>query len=656
MAEKQQKILVVDDSSSIRKFIRDELKGDGYQVLEAKDGFDALIKATVPPLPDLITLDVDMPKLDGFEVCRKLYDDQYISQYSHFNGRRIPVIFVTANDAIADRRKGFDVGAANFVAKPFAKGQILDAVNKILRPNDRLKGQTVLVVDDSALARHIIRGSLESEGMTVIEAKDGIQGLEVAVNKMDQIDLVITDLNMPRMDGGELCKKIRYELGLEDLPIIIFTGEEDQSELLDVFKAGATDYLTKPFIKEEMLARITVQLEKGRLNKRLRSMVEELSESNMIKDSMISICSHDLRSPLGGILGFADVLLEKDYLKKEDLESVAQIKESGELMLALINDILDLSKFEASDEDIKRKPFLFSEAVNKSINALKHLADNKKQQIKFIDKSPNGVISGDLNSILRAINNLLSNAVKFTPENGRIKLALHSDPPGYLKLIVSDNGIGIPEDKIPNLFDKFTSASQTGTSGEKSTGLGMSIVKEIVEKHEGNIEVSSVEGRGSLFQIVFPESKEALPEPGKKKDIENTKDSGKIKIDNQPRILLVEDNPVNQKLAKMMLNKQGCRVEIANNGKEAVAKYESSPDNLDLIFMDIEMPEMNGIEATEELRKKGFEAIPIIAMTAHSMKGDREKYLEAGMNDYISKPIKKDVVFGVIDKWVNDQG
>ncbi len=653
MVEKKQRILVVDDSRSIRRYIRDELTGDGYEIIEAKDGFDALMKATDPPMPDLITLDVDMPKLDGFEVCRKLYDEQYIRQHSHFKGRRIPVIFVTANDSITDRRKGFDIGAADFVAKPFAKGQILDAVNKILRPDERLKGQTVLVVDDSFAARRIIRSSLEAEGMAVIEAEDGILGLEAVCNKMDQIDLVITDLNMPRMDGGELCKKIRDELGLEDLPIIIFTGASDQSQLLEVFKAGATDYLTKPFIKEEMLARITVQLEKGRLNKRLRTMVEELSESNMIKDSMISICSHDLRSPLGGILGFADVLQEKDYLENEDLESVAQIKESGDLMLALINDILDLSKFEASDEDIKRKPLLFSGAVNKSINALKHLADNKKQQIKFIDKSPNGVISGDHNSILRAINNLLSNSVKFTPENGRIKLALHSDPPGYLKLTVSDNGIGIPEDKIPHLFDKFTSASQAGTSGEKSTGLGMSIVKEIVEKHEGTIEVSSVEGRGTLFQIVFPESKEPLRESGENKDI---KIPGKITTDQPPRILLAEDNPVNQKLAKMMLNKHGCRVEVVNNGKEAVEKFKSSSDHLDLIFMDIEMPEMNGIKATEEIRKKGFEAIPIIAMTGHTMKGDREKFLEAGMNDYISKPIKKEVVFEVIDKWLAGNG
>ncbi len=647
MSEKQQRILIVDDSATVRRVIYDELKDGGYELTEAKDGFEALMAATATPPPDLITLDVDMPKLDGFDICRKLYDEQFIKQYPHLKGR-IPVIFVTANDSIKDRRKGFDLGAANFIAKPFAKGQILDAANKILRPEERLQGMTVLVVDDSSSARLLVRGILEAEGMTVIEAEDGIQGFEAACNKMDQIDLVITDLEMPRMEGGELCNKIRTELGLEDLPIIIFTGVADQSQLLEVFKAGATDYLTKPFIKEEMLARVTVQLDKARLNKHLRAMVSELSESNMIKDSMISICSHDLRSPLGGILGFADVLLEKDYLQNEDLESATQIKESGELMLALINDILDLSKFETRGEDLETKPISLSAAANKSINALKHLADNKKQRIEFIDNSSNGVIAGDLNSILRAINNLLSNAVKFTPENGRIKLDLDSDPPGYLKLTVSDTGIGIPEDKIPNLFDRFTSASQTGTAGEKSTGLGMSIVKDIVEKHGGSIEVSSVESRGSSFQVVFPESKQPLSDSDEKKGIKN---SGDITIDNQPRILLAEDNPVNQRLAKMMLNKQGCRVEVANNGEEAVEKYEFSPDNLDLILMDIEMPGMNGIEATEEIRKKGFDTIPIIAMTAHSMKGDREKYLKAGMNDYISKPIKKEVVLGVIDKW-----
>ncbi len=140
MGEQQQKILIVDDSSTIRMFMHDELKDGGYELVEAKDGFDALMKATAPPPPDLITLDVDMPKLDGFDTCRKLYDDRFIRRHSHLKGRRIPVIFVTANDSINDRRKGFDLGAANFVAKPFAKGQILDAVNKIFKTRGETAG------------------------------------------------------------------------------------------------------------------------------------------------------------------------------------------------------------------------------------------------------------------------------------------------------------------------------------------------------------------------------------------------------------------------------------------------------------------------------------------------------------------------------------
>ncbi len=656
MVEKQQKILVVDDSPTVLKIIHEELKGGGYKIIEAADGFEALDKATALPSPDLITLDVDMPKLDGFETCRKLYDEHHIKQFPHLKGGRIPVIFVTANDSIKDRRKGFDLGAADFVAKPFAKGEILDAVNKILKPDERLQGLTVLVVDDSNTARTIVSRSLRSEGMTVIEAKDGLEGFETVCNKMSMIDLVITDLDMPRMDGGELCRKIRNELGLEDLPVIIFTGIADQSQLLDVFKSGATDYLIKPFIKEEMLARVTVQLEKAKLNKRLRSMVNELSESNMIKNSMMSICSHDLRSPLGGILGFADALTEKDYLKPEDMESIALIKDSGELMLALIDDILDLSKVEASDAELEMEPLSFFEVVRKSVNALNHLAENKDQQIKLFNNCPNGVISGEPNAMLRMINNLLSNAIKFTPEKGRIKLEIDPGPQGHLKLTVTDTGIGIPKDKIPHLFDKFTSASQTGTAGEKSTGLGMSIVKEILERHGGSIEVHSVAGKGTTFQIILPESKLPLDQPcqGIKTDAPGqTRSADKVIRDHSVHILLAEDNPTNQKLAKMMLNKQGCRVEVANNGREAVEKYTSAPGNFDLIFMDIEMPEMNGMQATQKIRdQEKAPPVPIIAMTAHTRQGSKDKCLESGMNGYITKPIKKETVFEIIDKWV----
>ncbi len=232
---------------------------------------------------------------------------------------------------------------------------------------------------------------------------------------------------------------------------------------------------------------------------------------------------------------------------------------------------------------------------------------------------------------------------------------------------VTDTGIGIPKDKIPYLFDQFTQTSQTGTDGEKGTGLGMSIVKEILERHNADIEVISHEGEGTCFKLTFSRIT-AVPEytaPVETHEIV-TVESQALARPKGPlafRILLAEDNPVNQKLATLMLTKAGHQVEVANDGKEAVEKYTASPGDFDLIFMDVQMPEMNGLEATKAIRE--WEShnslltthhLPIIAMTAQAMKGDKEMCLEAGMDDYVTKPIKKELLFEVLDKWgpVND--
>lgn len=288
------KILVVDDSSMIRKIIRKELEDGGYDVIEAKDGLEAITQAAVPSPPDLITLDVKMPKLDGFETCRKLTEEQYAHFFTNFKDGKIPIIFVTANDTIEDRKQGFELGATDFVTKPFEKGELLTAVNKILKPVKTSQKLIALVVDDTALARKIVSESLAREGLDVIEAEDGIQAFEIIKKQMSKIDIVITDMMMPRMNGVELTEKIRNELNLADLPVIFLTAMDNQSSLLKIFKAGATDHIVKPFAKEELIARVNVHLEKGQLNKRLRKMVKELHaalEEVKTLGGMIPICA-----------------------------------------------------------------------------------------------------------------------------------------------------------------------------------------------------------------------------------------------------------------------------------------------------------------------------------------------------------------------------
>jgi len=648
------KILVVDDSPMIREIIKSELEEGGYNVVEAVNGIEALIQITKSSPPDLITLDIEMPKLNGFDTCQKAREKHYAHFFTNYKDSRVPIIFVTSKDTMEDRKKGFLLGAADFIVKPFDKGEILGIVNKILKPENLLKGNTALVVDDSKIARTIVSELLHREGLTVIEAKDGSQAYEIICNRMLEIDIVLTDFLMPLMNGSELCSKIRKELNLRDLPVILLTAMNEHSSLLNLFKAGATDYIVKPFVKEELLARINVHLQRTLLNKRLKQTVIELKKLNRMKDDLMAVCSHDLRSPLNGILGFTELLLEKKYIAAEDQQSLIQIKKSGEILLNFINDLLDVSKIQSGKSEMKMEPVSVLEVVNVSINALKHLADHKQQRLELINNFSDSTILGNHVGLIRVINNLLSNAIKFTPTKGQIKLAIEPDSANYIKIAVIDSGIGISEDIIPHLFDKFTNTTQAGTSGEEGTGLGLSIVKEIVEQHDGRLNVSSTKGRGTCFEIILPLAAEAEKEVSHA--LENNaelmkKHSDPVETEHAKtcNILMAEDNPINIMLVKKILQSAGHNITVVKNGRLAL---EISPKgDFDIILMDIQMPEMDGIKATKAIRNSGMHDIPIIPLTGNTSQDNIDTYLNVGMNDFLSKPFDPKDLHAKIDKW-----
>ncbi|MBC2695173.1 MAG: response regulator [Desulfobacteraceae bacterium] len=648
------KILVVDDSSMIREIIKSELEEGGYNVVEAVNGIEALIQITKSSPPDLITLDIEMPKLNGFDTCQKTREKHYAHFFTNYKYSQVPIIFVTSKDTMEDRKKGFLLGAADFIVKPFDKGEILRIVNKILKPENFLKGITALVVDDSKIAREIVSELLQREGLTVIEAKDGIQAYEIICNRMLEIDIVLTDFLMPLMNGSELCSKIRKDLNLRDLPVILLTAMNEHSCLLNLFKAGATDYIVKPFVKEELLARINVHLQRTLLNKRLKQTVIELKKLNRMKDDLMAVCSHDLRSPLNGILGFTELLLEKKHIAAEDQQSLFQIKKSGEILLNFINDLLDVSKIKSGRFEIKMEPVSVLEVVNVSINALKHLSDHKQQQLELINNFPDNTILGNHVDLIRVINNLLSNAIKFTPTKGQIKLVIEPDAANYIKISVIDSGIGISEDIIPHLFDKFTNTTQDGTNGEKGTGLGLSIVKEIIEQHDGRLNVSSTKGRGSCFEIIFPLAAEAEKEVSHA--LENNtglmeKHSAPVETEHAKtcNILMAEDNPINIMLVKKILQSAGHNITVVENG--SIALETSQKGDFDIILMDIQMPEMDGLKATKAIRNSGMHDIPIIALTGNTSQDNIDTYLNVGMNDFLGKPFDPKDLHAKIDKW-----
>jgi len=336
------RVLVVDDSDTVRKILRRGLEGAGYGVVEARNGTEAL-QLIEAGLFDLITLDIDMPDMTGFEVCAGLR-----SLEARLAREHTPVILITGNDTVEDRQRGFEVGAADFIVKPVKEVELVARVERILKAEQSLTGLTALVTDDSVVTRRVVASSLKEQGLKVFEAANGEEALAVLRRPDCPVDILITDIDMPGMGGGELCRRVRTSLGMPWLPIIFLSGMAEMGSVLEMFAAGATDYLVKPFAKEELIARISVHIEIRRLNLERAKRIQELERLHRLKDSFLAIASHDLRAPLNGIIGTAELMLMEEELPASYREYAEMISRSGYWLLAIIGDLLDLARLEAA--------------------------------------------------------------------------------------------------------------------------------------------------------------------------------------------------------------------------------------------------------------------------------------------------------------------
>ncbi len=646
------KVLVADDRRPIRSVIKREFAKLDYEVIEAEDGVAALKCLVEVPNICLMTLDMEMPNLGGLDVLRKLQDEEYKTLTQKVSNDNVKIILVTSNDTRRDRDAAFGLGATDFVVKPFEEGELAELAIQILQPKQRFQELTVLVADDSDSLRKIITSGLDQLGVKVIEVSDGADAYKLVKKDPSKIDIILTDLHMNTMNGDELCKLIHQDHALKHIPVIVLSSITDSDQILHLFKQGASDYLYKPFLKEEFKSRIAAHLRRTQLEKRLGGTIDELKTLNEFKDSLISICSHDLRAPLNGVLGFTDLLLEdEDIRENKHIEMLTQIKQSGRYLLELINDILDLGKIE-SNQDMEFKTESINVIIQSCIATLLYTAKPKNITLNFVKKhNRDYFVNGNYNALARILNNLLSNAIKFTPLGGSVTVITNSIDTDHVVISVRDTGIGIPKDQIPKLFDKFTSASQKGTAGEESTGLGLSITKSLVSKHDGKISVQSSEGKGAEFAINLPLINDSadhnLTKGNHPESNKNTED-----VPAGLKILLADDNNMNLSLESRILEKLGCTVKCTHDGLEAVEEFQQNhaTDNYDMIFLDIEMPLVNGVEAARRIRalenqftKRGSKQrlIPIVAMTGNTQEKAHSEYRSAGMNDVITKPVNK---------------
>ncbi|MDJ1176319.1 response regulator [Roseofilum capinflatum] len=547
-----------------------------------------------------------------------------------------------------------------------------------------LQDIVILIVDDNPTNLKVLSDALQDLGWEILVAVDGESAIEQV--EYAKPDLILLDVMMPGIDGFETCRRLKSSPSTQDIPIIFTTALGEIEDKMRGFALGAVDYITKPFRQEEVLARINVHLQMRLLTQNLekqnqqlhheieerqlveaalKEMTEELEKrvksrtlelqlakeeadrANCAKSDFLARMSHELRTPLNAILGFAQVLKKEDSKNPKNRQYLDIIIHSGEHLLQLINNILELSKIEAGKSELNEVNIDLWQLLKSIEKMLSLKAESKQLTLRFnrldtVDR----FVKADEGKIRQVLINLIDNSIKFT-EQGWIEVEVdqycpEDEPEGErekssLMFKIKDTGVGIDSKDVDNLFDVFFQTNQ-GMKNNQGTGLGLPITREFIKLMGGDIWVSSTLGEGTEFEFYIP-VKTAHCEP--QSCFKSNENIIGI-LENKPayKILVVEDHWANRMLLVNLLKRIGFEVQEAVNGLDAIEVWKAW--HPDLIWMDMRMPVMDGYEATEHIKSspEGKETV-ILALSANAFAEEQEKMLATGCDDYLSKPFEE---------------
>jgi PAS domain S-box-containing protein len=550
---------------------------------------------------------------------------------------------LTNRFASARLLRGFEVGLATFVvllviavtmygrkiaAQIVADARVRDAMNAEIQDAEERLGTIlerahdgIVHVDANRSIRTINRAATELFGVTA----------ESTLGK--SIDFMVPELGV--------------RLGELEGQVVEFTGRRrGEPFLLEVAVSEMELRGERHFIA--VMRDVT---ERKRFETELIDARHGAEEAARAKSEFLATMSHEIRTPLNGVIGMNEALLESD-LRPEQRESAQTIHQCAVHLLSLINDILDYSKLESGRIELESIEFEIVEAIDSVVKILTASARSKHLSLErsIANDVPRWVV-GDVARLRQVLVNLVGNAIKFTAQ-GRVEIrveVVRQESGDGLRFAVSDTGIGVPPDRRDRLFHRFSQVDASTTREYGGTGLGLAICREIIERMGGSVGVESKVGKGSTFYFVIPSRPVANRDRGEEAPAAVRLDLAGRDAGRSLRVLLAEDNEVNQKIARRMLERIGHRVDVVNNGREAIAAIAGN--SFDLVVMDCQMPEMDGFTATRMIRELEGEAarVPIVAMTANALSGDRERCVAAGMDGYVTKPVRIEALAAEIE-------
>lgn len=594
----------------------------------------------------LVLLDVQMPAMDGFKVAKLLK--------SNPKTKDIPILFVSAiSKEVKYVVQGYNSGGIDYLFKPLDIDVTRAKVNTFIRlykqqielqlKNEELESLTSLVDNSLNVTCVFGRGDLVIKEVNhTCKTLLGYELIDLIGNSfLDYLDSENKE-NTERIIKEEIAKK--KDVVVFESKVICLDGTTKWMLWKIVVKGelcfvNGSDITIRKQTEQKLSENLSYLV---KVNKELAEAKRVAEESVQTKEEFMANMSHEIRTPMNAIIGFTSLLL-KSQLNEEQLNYLKSIKISGENLIVIINDILDFSKIEAGKMNINEVEYDFQKGLQDVIDLERNIAEEKGLNLilEIGDDVPKVVI-GDSVRINQILLNLISNSIKFTHKGGvniKVENIGKENDKELVSIICEDTGIGIDSDKLSSIFESFTQAKGDTTRKYGGTGLGLTIVKKLVNLMGGEIDCESTIGKGSKFIIKLPllASDEELEEETITLDTEKVDLTG-------ANVLLAEDNQMNQILAKRVIMSFGANPTVAENGKEAVECMKQN--DYDIILMDIMMPEMDGLEATKVIRSQldsPKKDIPILAMTAFVFtKGDDRKIFEAGMNDFILKPFNPD--------------